>query len=57
MAVIADHGGVGREKIDRLSSNPKVMAAALVSGPYTKIYIRIVPITVDLDFLGFCYLR
>ena len=35
-----------------LSSNPKVMAAALVSGPHTKIYIRIVLITVDLDFLG-----
>ena len=35
-----------------VSSNPKVMAAALVSGPHTKIYIRIVPTTANLDFLG-----
>ena len=40
-----------------VSSNPKVMAAALISGLYIKIYIRIVLITVNLDFLGFYYLK
>ena len=36
-----------------VSSNPKVMAAALVSGPHTEICMRNMPTTAKLDFLGF----
>ena len=36
----------------QISSDPKEVATALISGPYTKIYIRIIPRTANKSFFG-----